>query len=236
MRLMPGSEWLDSLPRNRLIAEYSLWSADLARFEDDLRRTEPYADIYHIDVADGHFAPSFLFFPDLVARLRKLTNRPFHVHLMVADDVLLSQIDQFAEAGADLISVHGENEEVLTEAFARIREHGKQAGIVLRIETPVATLAPWLDEVRFVTLLGTAIGVKGQGLSDEACPRLLEAALLIAAAGRSRAITLAADGGIRENTVPRLRAAGAQTVVLGSLAFGAPDLAARTEWLHALPA
>lgn len=233
---MPAATWLDDLPRHRLIAEYSLWSADLARFEADLRRTETYADIYHIDVADGHFAPALLFFPDLVARLRKLTERPFHVHLMVADDVLLSQIDQFAEAGADLISVHAENEEVLSEAFARIQDHGKQAGIVLRIETPVAMLAPWLGEVRFVTLLGTAIGVKGQSLSDEACPRLIEAALLIAAAGRSRAITLAADGGIRETTVPRLRAAGAQTVVMGSLAFGAENLAERTAWLHALPA
>ncbi len=233
---MPGSDWLDALPRHRLLAEYSLWSADLARFEDDIRRTEPHADIYHIDVSDGHFAPSFLFFPDLVARLRRLTERPFHVHLMVADDILLSQIDQFAEAGADLISVHGENEAMLPEAFARIEAHGRQAGIVLRIETPVATLAPWLDAVRFVTLLGTAIGVKGQSLSDEACPRLMEAALLIGAAGRSRSITLAADGGIRETTVPRLRAAGAQTVVLGSLAFGAPDLAARTAWLHGLAA
>jgi ribulose-phosphate 3-epimerase len=233
---MPKPDWLDHLPRDRLIAEYSLWSADLARFEDDLRRTEPHADIYHIDVADGHFAPSFLFFPDLVARLRKLTERPFHVHLMVADEVLLSQIDQFAEAGADLISVHGENAAVLPEAFARIQTHGKQAGIVLRIETPVATIAPWLDAVRFVTLLGTAIGVKGQSLSDEACPRLIEAAGLVEAAGRRAAITLAGDGGIRENTVPLLRKAGAQTVVLGSLAFGAPDLAARTAWLHALAA
>jgi ribulose-phosphate 3-epimerase len=233
---MPSQTWLETLPRNRLIAEYSLWSADLARFEDDIRRTDAHADIYHIDVADGHFAPSLLFFPDLVARLRKLTDRPFHVHLMVADDVLLSQIDQFAEAGADLISVHAENGAVAAEALERIRALGRAAGIVLRIETPVATLAPFLGAVRFVTLLGTAIGVKGQSLSDEACPRLAEAARLIAGAGRAGAITLAADGGIRENTVPRLRAAGAETVVLGSLAFGAPDLAARTAWLHGLPA
>jgi ribulose-phosphate 3-epimerase len=233
---MPSQTWLDTLPRNRLIAEYSLWSADLARFEDDIRRTERHADIYHIDVADGHFAPALLFFPDLVARLRKLTDRPFHVHLMVADDVLLSQIDQFAEAGADLISVHAENGAVIEGALERIRALGRAAGIVLRIETPVAKLAPFLGIVRFVTLLGTAIGVKGQSLSDEACPRLIEAARLIAEAGRAQAITLAADGGIRENTVPRLRAAGAETVVLGSLAFGAPDLAARTEWLHGLPA
>ena len=55
---MPVATWFEDLPRTRLIAEYSLWSADLARFEDDIRRTDPYVDIYHIDVADGHFAPS----------------------------------------------------------------------------------------------------------------------------------------------------------------------------------
>ncbi|MDZ4137111.1 MAG: hypothetical protein U1D06_16195, partial [Paracoccaceae bacterium] len=88
---------------------------------------------------------------------------------------------------------------------------------------------PRLD---FLTLLGTAIGVKGQGLDPTAGDRLREAAGLIAATGRR--IVLAADGGIRDTTVPVLRAAGAQTVVLGSLAFGAPDLAARMAWLRAL--
>lgn len=233
---MVAATWLEDLPRNRLIAEYSLWSADLTRLEDDIRRTEPHADIYHIDVADGHFAPALLFFPDLVNRLRKLTERPFHVHLMTADHVLLSQIDQFAEAGADLISVHAENAAVLPEALDRIRSHGKKTGVVLRIETPVAVLGSLLGAIDFVTLLGTAIGVKGQSLSDEACSRLVEAGRLIEKSGRSEAIILAADGGIRENTVPRLRTAGAQTVVMGSLAFGAADLAARTAWLHDLPA
>ncbi len=84
-----------------------------------------------------------------------------------------------------------------------------------------------------LTLLGTAIGVKGQGLDPAATARLAEASGLIAATGRR--IVLAADGGIRENTVPLLRKAGAETVVLGSLAFGAPDLAARMHWLHGLP-
>jgi ribulose-phosphate 3-epimerase len=96
-------------------------------------------------------------------------------------------------------------------------------------------LSPWLGRADFVTLLGTAIGVKGQGLSDTACPRLVAVKHMLQAAGRGN-IRLAADGGIRETTVPLLRAAGAETVVLGSLAFGAPDLAARTAWLHALPA
>lgn len=230
-----SSAFVAGLPRDRLLGEFSLWSADLCDLAADLRRTEPYADIYHVDVADGRFAPSFLFFPDQVARIRALTRRPIHVHLMVEGDIVLEQIRQFAAAGADLVTVHPENGPVTAEALALIGELGCAAGVVLRLETPVSRLAPYLDRVSFVTLLGTAIGVKGQGLSEQACPRLLEVRGMLRAAGREDAVRLAADGGIRAETVPRLRAAGAQTVVLGSLAFGDPDLGARIAWLHGLP-
>jgi ribulose-phosphate 3-epimerase len=230
----PARDWLKALPRDRLLGEFSLWSADLANLERDIARTEAYVDLYHIDVADGRFAPSFLFFADQVARIRALTAKPLHLHLMVEGDIVLDQIRQFAEAGADLITVHAENGPVVGEALALIKELGVEAGTVLRLETPVEELKPWLNDVAFVTLLGTAIGVKGQGLSDEACPRLLAVRNLLRDAGRDD-VRLAADGGIRETTVPRLRAAGAETVVLGSLAFGDPNIKARMGWLHSLP-
>lgn len=229
---MPSPTWLADLPRHRLLAEYSLWSADLIRLAADLDRIAAHADILHIDVADGHFAPALLFFPDLVAKVRAHSALPIHVHLMADDKVVLSQVDQFAEAGADLISIHVENGGVADEGLARIREHGVLSGMVLRIETPVAEAKPYLDRVDALTLLGTAIGVKGQGLDPTATDRLGEARDLIAASGRR--ILLAADGGIRDNTVPLLYKAGAETVVMGSLAFGAPDLAERMAWLHAL--
>ena len=229
---MPSADWIARLPRQRLLAEYSMWSADLIRLADDLARIAPHADLLHVDVADGHFAPALLFFPDLVARMRSVTELPIHVHLMVADAVLLSQVEQFADAGADLISIHVESAAVADAALAMIAARGLAAGMVARVETPVARLAPYLDRIDFLTLLGTAIGVKGQGLDPTAGDRLREAGALIASSGRD--IVLAADGGIRDNTVPLLRAAGAQTVVMGSLAFGAPDLVARMAWLHAL--
>lgn len=228
----PAADWLSRLPRNRLIGEFSMWSADLIRLADDLNRIIPLADILHIDVADGHFAPSLLFFPDLVAKIRVETATPIHVHLMVADAVLLSQIDQFAETGADLVSLHVENAAVADAALDRIAGHGIASGMVLRVETPVEQASRWLDRLDFLTLLGTAIGVKGQGLDPTAGDRLRSAGRLIAATGRR--IVLAADGGIRDTTVPILRAAGAETVVLGSLAFGAQDLGARMAWLHSL--
>lgn len=227
----PAPGWIAALPRNRLLAEFSMWSADLIRLADETDRIAPHADILHVDVADGHFAPALLFFPDLVAKLRERTALPIHVHLMVADAVLLSQIDQFAEAGADLISLHAEHDSA-ARALDRIAALGLKAGMVLRVETPVRAAAPWLSRLDMLTLLGTAIGVKGQGLNPAATARLGEAAHLIAAAGRR--IVLAADGGIRETTVPLLRQAGAETVVMGSLAFGSADLAARMRWLHAL--
>ena len=228
----PAATWFNDLPRDRLLAEFSMWSADLIRLAGDLERIEPHADLLHIDVADGHFAPALLFFPDLVARMREATARPIHVHLMIADAQLLPQIEQFAEAGADLISIHVENRSVAAAALQRLGELGIARGMVLKVETPVVQIAPFLDRLDFVTLLGTAIGVKGQGLDAKATTRLTEAQSLIARSGRP--IVLAADGGIREHTVPLLRQAGAQTVVMGSLAFGAPDLGARLAWLHSL--
>jgi len=230
--LAPG--WIDHLPSNRLIGEFSVWSADLIRLADDLVRIGSYADILHIDVADGHFAPAMLFFPDLVAAVRKASRLPIHVHLMVADDVLLSQIEQFADAGSDLISIHLENDAVADTALDRLNARGVAVGMVLKVETPVAGVARYLPRLRFLTLLGTAIGVKGQGLNANAGDRLRQAKRLIGESRAAKRIVLAADGGIREQTVPVLRGAGADTVVLGSLAFGAPDLAARMAWLHAL--
>ncbi len=222
-----------ALPNDRLIAEFSIWSADLLNLAFDLERIKGHADVLHIDVADGHFAPALLFFPDQVAAIRKASTIPIHVHLMCADSILLAQIDQFAEAGADIISVHAENSNA-ADAIAAINAMGLAAGTVLKVDTPVARAQPLLQDLQFLTLLGTAIGVKGQSLNPSACDRLREAKTMINSANAQHRIVLAADGGIRENTVPDLRKAGAETVVLGSLAFAAPDLAARMAWAKAL--
>lgn len=231
---MTTVHWVDALPANRLICEFSVWSADLVRLADDMARIANYADILHIDVADGHFAPALLFFPDLVAGIRKSSSVKIHIHLMVADGVLLEQINQFADAGSDLISLHVENREVAHSALDLLEKRQIAAGMVLKVDTPVDAIAPYLPRLRFVTLLGTAIGVKGQGLNAKATERLGIARQLIAKNPAPHRIVLAADGGIREQTVPLLRRAGADTVVLGSLAFGAPDLGARMTWLQSL--
>ena len=171
-----------------------------------------------------------LLFPDLIAQIRPLTDRPVHVHLMVADTSLMEQIDQFAKAGADVISVHAENANAAA-AIDHIRDKGLAAGIVLQLHTPVASVQEQLDKISILTLLGTRMGIKGVGLDPQAEHRLAEARQMIDEARTQ--ILLAADGGIREHTVPGLRRAGADTIVMGSLAFGAEDLAARMAWVHA---
>jgi ribulose-phosphate 3-epimerase len=229
----PSPSWLADLPKDRLLVEMSMWSANLGRLEDDTKSVEKGTDIFHLDVSDGHFSPALLFFPDLVAKLRKATAKPFHVHLMVQDAVLESQVEQFSEAGADLISVHAENRNA-EKALLMIRTLGLKSGIVLQLDTPVSAAKDYLHDIDMLTLLGTRIGVKGQNLADEAPQRLQEARTLVKSS--KHRIVVAADGGIRENTVPVLRRAGAETVVMGSLAFGAPDFAARIQWAHGLPA
>ena len=228
--MTPSTGWLDRLPKDRLLAEVSLWSADLLHMADDIARIEPFTDIFHIDVADGHFSPALLLFPDQVAAIRRATGKPLHVHLMVADAILMAQIDQFAEAGADLISIHAENADI-DAALARIEGLGRLPGLVLQLETPVDACRDYLDRIGMLTLLGTKIGIKGVGLDNRAAPRLEEAATMLKTAPHR--IVLAADGGIREHTVPLLRKSGAETIVMGSLAFVAPDLAARMAWVHA---
>jgi ribulose-phosphate 3-epimerase len=232
--LRPQTSWIDDLPSGRLIAEFSVWSADLLRLRDELFRIEPYADVLHVDVADGHFAPTLLFFPDLVTAIRQATNLPIHVHLMTKNEVLLSQIDQFTEAGGDLISIHLENAAVADAALDRLQARRVAAGMVVKVETPIADVLPFLPRLRFLTLLGTAVGVKGQGLENTACGRLREAKRLIAESKAEQRIVLAADGGIREHTVPGLRSAGAESLVLGSLAFRAPELGSRMTWLRSI--
>jgi ribulose-phosphate 3-epimerase len=169
-----------------------------------------------------------------MAQVRPLTTKPIHVHLMVTDDILMDQIDQFAEAGADIISVHAENANAAM-GLDRILSHDCAAGVVLQLHTAVDTVAGLMERVTMLTLLGTKIGIKGVGLDPEAEARLVAARALIAGLPDGHGVLLAADGGIREHTVPGLRRSGADTIVMGSLAFGARDLAARMAWVHALP-
>ena len=207
----------NELPRERLLADVSLWSADLANLQHDIAAIGDLADSFHLDAADAHFAPSLLFFPDLIRALRPLTTVPFHVHLMV--EWPHKVVDEFLSAGADLVTVHAEVATAdVRRAFAQIRAAGCGCGLALKLETPIEAAAPFLGDVDAVLLLGAAIGVKGQGLAPAACDRIRQMKNQLRERDRA-GVRVVADGGIRRDTVPLLRTAGADAVVPGSLVF-----------------
>lgn len=222
----------NSFPSNRLLAEVSLWSARLHSLKEDMARVEPYVDLYHIDVTDAHFAPGLIFFPDLVAALRPLSPKPFHVHLMVENP--LSLIDDFASAGANIITIHAENGDQIEPALNRIHEHGLLAGLALQLSTPPEAVLPHLDHLSIVTMMSTLLGIKGVGLDDSALPRIRAMRALLHERGCEDRVKIANDGGNRAHTVPLIRAAGADTIVPGSLVFGSSNLAETFAWLHSL--
>jgi ribulose-phosphate 3-epimerase len=211
----------------QLLLDVSLWSADLANLESEIRRLEPCADSFHFDAADGHFAPVLLFFPDLLARLRPLTRTEFHVHLMATRP--LDLLDAFIDAGADRITLPFEVGKRAHAALEYLRQRGKKAGISIALETPVQAIKYWLPLVDTVVVMGTRVGVKGLGIDPRVFDRLTEVKKLT-----GDRVCVTADGGIREEAVPLLRAAGADAIVPGSLVCNAPDLAATTTWLKSL--
>ncbi|MFN8465284.1 MAG: ribulose-phosphate 3-epimerase [Caldilineaceae bacterium] len=193
----------------------SLWSADLAHLAEEIRRVEPYADRFHIDVADGQYVDTLLFFPDLVKAMRPHTRLPFEVHLITFDPA--RWVQPFVAAGADSIIFYADTVADPLPLLRTIKGLGKKVGISLRIEDPVAVVAPYLDLLDVVTILGTHMGVKGVGMDPSAPPKIRELRTIIDQ--RRLTAEIEADGGIRYETVPLIHAAGADLIVPGSLMF-----------------
>lgn len=219
-------------PSSRLIIEASLWSADFTRFADEIRRMDAFVDMYHVDVSDGHFVPGFLFFADLVAALRPLTKRPFHVHLMTTNP--MDHVKAFVEAGADIITIHAENGAVMPATLDAIRMAGAAPGLAVGLDVIPETIEPYLDLVNLLLVMGTPMGVKGVKPSPFVFDRISRFKSMVRKAGLSDRIKIFADGGIRDNTVLQLREAGADGVIAGSLVFKSTNLTETFTWLHGL--
>ena len=137
----------------------SLWSVDLANLAADIRRVAPYSARFHLDVADGHYAPTMLFFPDLVAALRPHTGLPFEMHLMTTDPT--TWIDPFAEAGADAIIICFDSAADPGAVLEAIKGRGLQAGVSLLLEEDLDLLDPYWPLLDVLTLMNTAAGITG---------------------------------------------------------------------------
>ncbi len=198
----------------------SILSADFARLAEQTRAAaEGGATLLHVDVMDGHFVPNITIGPPVVASLRKATDLPLDVHLMIENPDQF--IPAFVDAGADWISVHQEACVHLNRSLELTRSRGARVGVVINPATPVETLSEVLDLVDFVLVMSVNPGFGGQKFIPSSVGKIERLAALRAQAGRGFRIEV--DGGIALNTVASVVRAGAEVLVAGNAVFGAGD-------------
>jgi ribulose-phosphate 3-epimerase len=200
----------------------SILAADFACLGDGIHAVERGgATMLHVDVMDGHFVPNISIGIPVVASLRKATRLPLDVHLMIESPELY--IQAFAEAGADMISVHQEATPHLDRALSMIREHGCRPGAVINPATPVAMLSEVLGIVDHVLVMSVNPGFGGQKFIPAALGKIRE--LKRMRDGYNRTFRIEVDGGVGPDNVADLVRAGAEILVAGTSIFHTPDAA-----------
>jgi len=198
----------------------SILSADFAALGDAIATVERGgADLIHVDVMDGHFVPNLTMGPPVVKSLKRVAKVPLDVHLMITDPDKF--IGPFAEAGADMISVHVEVLPHLHRTIGAIKQLGVKAGVVLNPATPVIAIKEIAGDVDFVLVMSVNPGFGGQTFIPRSESKVAEVRAVLDAAGNVAPIEI--DGGIDLKTVGRVVRAGARILVAGSAIFHAPD-------------
>lgn len=208
----------------RVILAPSLLAADFARLADDIAKVEQDADWLHLDVMDGHFVPNITFGPPLVAAVRRVSALPLDVHLMISNPD--AYIDAFAEAGADMITVHAEAGVHLHRTIQAVRAAGRRAGVALNPHTPLDVLEYVLDDVDLVLVMTVNPGFGGQSFIEATVPKIRALHRMLQERGLRQRVHVQVDGGINAATAPVVIEAGADVLVAGSAVFGAEDPAA----------
>lgn len=199
-----------------IIVAPSILSANFARLGQDIEKVQRAgADWLHIDVMDGHFVPNITIGPQVVADIRKTTNLFFDVHLMIEHPE--NYIQDFAQAGADLITVHQEATSHLNRLIAMIKQTGLLAGVSLNPATPPSMLENILDDVDLVLLMTVNPGFGGQSFIPSVLPKI--SAVKAMMEERGKLAYLEVDGGINSHTAPQVIEAGANVLVAGSYIF-----------------
>lgn len=198
----------------------SILSADFARLGDEIRAIERGgADYVHVDVMDGHFVPNITIGPLVVDAVKKITELPLDVHLMIENPDLY--IPDFAKAGADIITVHQEAVPHLHRTVQLIKRLGRKAGVSINPATPASTLEMILAELDLVLVMTVNPGFGGQSFIESCLPKIRQLRQQIET--RGLAVELEVDGGVKIDNIGRIAAAGADVFVAGSAVFGTAD-------------
>lgn len=200
----------------RLTIAPSLLSADFSNLSKDVRAVEECgADALHCDVMDGHFVPNITFGPLVIKAVRKITDLPLLVHLMIEKPELY--IEDFVEAGASEVTVHAEACIHLHRTIQSIKALGVPAGAALNPHTPLCILEHVISDLDAVLIMSVNPGFGGQSFIETMVPKIAEVRNMADEAGID--IDIAVDGGIDVNTAPRVVRAGANVLVAGSSVF-----------------
>ncbi len=195
----------------------SILSADFSRLGEEIKAVESAgADWIHADIMDGHFVPNITFGPMIVESVRRVTSLPIDVHLMIENPN--DYIPAFAEAGASLISVQVEASIHLNRSVQLIRECGARPGVVLNPSTPVQTLEWIIDHVDYVLIMSVNPGFGGQAFIKNSLEKVRALRQLIQQKNLRTLIEI--DGGVNEETITDIAAAGVDVFVAGSAIFG----------------
>ena len=202
----------------------SILSADFANLERDIQRISA-ADYVHVDVMDGLFVPNITIGIPVVKALRPTTTLPLDVHLMIVEPI--RYVEQFCDAGADIITIHVESdtEEITSRAIDLIHAKGKKAGIVLKPNTPAEAALPFLEKVDIILVMTVEPGFGGQSFMENQMPKVSRLRAWIDE--KNPACELEVDGGVAPDTCRTCIEAGANVLVAGSAVYKAADIPAR---------
>lgn len=207
----------------------SILAADYANFASELKRIEETsAEYVHIDIMDGQFVPNITFGADVVASMRKHSKLVFDCHLMVVNPERF--VDAFAQAGADIMTIHAESTLHIHGALQKIKKAGMKAGVVINPGTPVSAIEPVLSLVDQVLIMTVNPGFGGQAFIPEMLEKVQKVAKIRDEKGYDFDIEV--DGGVDNKTIKACYQAGANVFVAGSYLFKASDLTAQVETLR----